>query len=479
MENNGKKPVLILASAMTVFITAGFLLVVNIGTSERKTQGIHYDLNSRGAETAAPTYFSDFERGARIIKNRSDRFMAGFFGGPAAVKPASGQAETARRNSPREEDEASYSYQRKSEEDDYPESGSDAGNSFWSGLGGREPAGSGSLGASFYSAGRQSAAGKNQLGSVGSVPPGRKGRDGVPRGVFGGAATREERAAAPKLYASLPGNNAPQKAGLNPGGLPEDGNASGGHGGRQLPKGGSVSNMPGQRAGANLDGASESMKSASQSDYNSKMSGGAGAAAPGTASSGGGVPAVSAPRQVSAGGNAEGSSAETGDAAEKTASDAGTGAEEWTYDATENHPDLLKTVLAEKLNGTDTKYVSELEAADSPDEKLLKADGTAGNLNNKDFSIPEPEDLNSLSEERKAELKKELHVFMAKVENKYGKMTDLYRTACALTPDVCKARGMTGSYLTMTTEKGATLVFGLKHVNGKWRLYTMDFKTRK
>jgi len=162
-------------------------------------------------------------------------------------------------------------------------------------------------------------------------------------------------------------------------------------------------------------------------------------------------------------------------ASKKTASEDGTD-DSWTYTPADDGSDLLAAVRKEKLNGLDKKYVSEQEASGSPDENLLRTKGMAMHFVTKSLSEPDPEDLNSLSENRKTELKKELHVFMAQVETQHGPMTDLNRTACTLTPDVCKTHEISGSYLTMTTKDGTKLTFGLKYVDTKWRLYTMDLK---
>jgi hypothetical protein len=206
------------------------------------------------------------------------------------------------------------------------------------------------------------------------------------------------------------------------------------------------------------------------------MSGGAAAVAAGGGSKGSGSSGsgsaggtVGTPEKVSTS-----TGTKAGDS-KKAASEDGAD-ESWAYTPADNSKDLLALVLKEKLNGGDSKYVTDQEAADAPDENLLKPKGMALDFPDKSLSEPDPEDLNNLSAIRKEELKKELHVFMAKVETQHGKMTDLYRTTCTLTPDVCKTHEISGSYLTMTTADGTKLVFGLKYADGKWRLYTVDFK---
>ena len=93
-----------------------------------------------------------------------------------------------------------------------------------------------------------------------------------------------------------------------------------------------------------------------------------------------------------------------------------------------------------------------------------------------DTGAADPKNFSNLSALRKKELRRELHAFLKKVENRYGKMTDIVFTSCGTTPDLCKQHELKQSYLTMTTAKGATLVLGLKYVNEKWRRYTVDFK---
>ena len=56
-------------------------------------------------------------------------------------------------------------------------------------------------------------------------------------------------------------------------------------------------------------------------------------------------------------------------------------------------------------------------------------------------------------------------------------MQDINYSSCGANPDVCQAHGLTANYLTMKTAKGATLVMGVKYVAGKWRRYTIDFKS--
>ena len=122
------------------------------------------------------------------------------------------------------------------------------------------------------------------------------------------------------------------------------------------------------------------------------------------------------------------------------------------------------------------KYVPEEKASGEPEEALLQAGAAAITDENQNASKTDPANFDDLSEERRKAMREEIHVFLKKVENKYGAMTDIYDTPCRLTPDLCKEHGISGNYLTMITAKGAKLVLGTKYLNGKWRRYTIDFK---
>ncbi|MDP2754969.1 MAG: hypothetical protein Q8P40_11360, partial [Nitrospirota bacterium] len=138
--------------------------------------------------------------------------------------------------------------------------------------------------------------------------------------------------------------------------------------------------------------------------------------------------------------------------------------------------DLLSLIVKERQNGADSKLVSDEDAAGEPDEALLVARALAPDKAEKTAQTPDPANFKALPEARKTELKKEAHTFLRLVENKYGKMNEIFRTSCSTTPDLCKEHEVSGSYLTMTTQKGAKLVLGFKYVEKRWRRYTIDFK---
>jgi hypothetical protein len=267
-------------------------------------------------------------------------------------------------------------------------------------------------------------------------------------------------------------------------------------------KGGTLSGMPGPRAPGSLDGVGESARSGSRGSYNSKMAGGAAAAA---AAAPGAVPSASKPKEVSAGGGGGSGSGDTsggGDAAPDAA--AGDKAGDNTEPAepkAEEAPDrsrffaaapenqsFLKTVVLERSKGAEVKYVTEEDAAGELDESLLKSGAALTEAPaEKDFlaarSAPDrkarakadPEQFSALSSERRKELKKEIHVFLKRIERRYGAMEDIVYTSCGAGRELCAEHGLTEGYLTMKTRTGAKLLLGLKYVDKKWRPYTVGF----
>jgi len=482
MQTNLKKPGVILAAALLVFFTGGFLLLVHIGASGRTAPARHYAPGYRGASVASSSYLEDFKRGGEIVKEKGETAFAGFFGGSAQDVPAYGRGAAAQRGGSREEEEsdpdgdAFERYYKKNYASSRGGSAS-AGQSSWAGMGGGGYASGG------YSGGGDTAT--SERGTDGKIPEKEEpaGEEAAGAAVpvpaagtgFGKPPSGLERAAAPKLQASLPGRNGPGSPGLNPGGGP--GSPAGGGGPY---KGGSLSGMPGQKTGVPLDGAAEGMKAGAQKNYDSKAAGGAsaGVAAAGGAggsSGGGSSPAASAPKDATAEAKAAASAAKTSTG---TATDEGGEAYEDYYPVKPSapEPDLLSLIVKERQNGADAKLVSDEDAAGEPEEYLLLARAVALDETEKAVLTPDPADLKKLPEARKKELKKEAHTFLRKVENKYGKMTEIFRTSCSTTPELCKEHEVKGSYLTMTTQKGAKLVMGFKYVEKRWRRYTMDFK---
>ncbi|MBI4349846.1 MAG: hypothetical protein HY550_00250 [Elusimicrobia bacterium] len=479
MRNNIKKPGLVLATALLVFFTGGFLLLVHIGASARTAPARPHGPAYRAPEPAVPpSYLEDFERGGGIVVRKGGTLFAGIFGGSAQAPAASGQTAAARYGAGRGEDpdqegDAFEEYYRKNYASKQGRAAADAPSSWTDGWGGSSSGGgSSSSGGGFDEGQSPPSSGKERKEAASGGGDTAGGPATVPDtgSGFGKPPTGEAKGAAPQLHASLPGKNSPENAGLNLGGGPAAQ-------GRQDYKGGNLSGMPGGKAGAALNGAEEGMKAGAQSSYNSKLSGGAAAA--GAAGAGGGsAPAASGPKETSAAGPSAKTGADAAKPGEKAAPGAETSGDAEFFQASPApaDEDLVRDVVAERRNGADSKFVTEEEAAGEPEENLLKPRSVTEDEPGKAAPAADPADLRALSPERKKELKKEVHTFLKRVENKYGKMTDIYRTPCSTTPDLCKEHEVSGSYLTMTTQKGAKLVLGFKYVEKRWRRYTMDFK---
>ncbi len=491
MESN--KPLFVLASAVTTFVAGGFLMVVHIGADSRETQDMHYNMNVRGAAPAAADYLGDFQRGKAEIKKKRDNFMSGFFGETpqAAALPGSSTASARKEAGP----EAG------------PGSGDDAferhySKNFPEGYGARAPAYSG--------AGSWSDGGGDSASSASGTPPepvlgfkrGHAG-DGLPsvsvvkelppaqNPSFGGPAAGPRSGAAPKLYASLPVNG----GGQGPASRPWDGGSIPPYSGSRTGKAGGLQALCGQASPGALDSADESGRSGADSGYNSKLSGGAASAA---ASSGGGkAPAASAPQSVSgsgASGAAGAAGSKTGPKAAAPSASGNTADKSFdVFSARDSRApesrSLLQSVVTDKLNGLDSKYVSAEEGAAAPEEKMLVSGAVSGgnpaaektasgaaDTRSAAAAGPDPEDLNSLSPERRKELKKGIHVFLKRVENKFGAMADISYTSCETTPAICSDKEITRGYLTMTTSSKAEIVLGLKYIKTRWRRYTVSFK---
>lgn len=483
MQNNLKKPGVILAAALLIFFTGGFLLLVHIGSSGRTAPARHYAPGYRGASVASSSYLEDLKRGGEIVKEKGETAFSGFFGGSSQEAPAYGRSAPAGGGAGREDEEDSdgnafEEYYRKNYASGRGGSAS-AGQSSWAGMGGGGSpyGGSGGGGDAETSAGAGDGGATRKGEPAGEDGPGAAAQAPAAGTGFGKPPSGLERAAAPGLQASLSGKNVPGKAGFDPGARP---GTSAGNGGSQAYKGGSLSGMPGQKAGVPLDGAAEGMKAGAQKNYDSKASGGAsaGVAAAGGAggsSGGGSSPAASGPKDATAEAKAAASAAKTSSG---TATDEGGDAYEDYYSAKPSapEPDLLSLIVKERQNGADSKLVPDEEAAGEPEEYLLLARAVALDEADKAVPAPDPANFKALSEARKTELKKEVHTFLRRVENKYGKMNEIFRTSCSTTPELCREHEVSGSYLTMTTQKGAKLVLGFKYVEKRWRRYTMDFK---
>jgi len=495
MDN--KKPVLLLALAITAFISGGFLLVVNVGMSGRKAQELHYDFGSfHGAAVAASSYFGDFERGGQILKKKSQDFMAGIFGGSAETSPASGDGVTAQRPPDQDaaagqdaEGDAFEQYYKKHYAKDYgngdsPDSG--PGPASWADVDGGGSATGGGPGGSVGAAQGSSRETPKKGADAAAASSGAEGMAAAARTGFGGPGPAGSLAAAPRMYASLPAKGGPANNGQDYGGQSGPGGDFPASGNNKPMKGGALSGMPGGKGGAaDLNGASEKMKSGGESSYKAQLAGGAKAAAAG----GKAAPAASAAQQVSADGKtADKAGAAAGSGSKSGADDPGTSGGGTVAGPLYQPPDtsaadgqdLVASVALDRQKGAEVKYLSAEDAKAAPDETLLKAGALAVPDVNKDAAAgpaaDDPADLASLPPERKEALKKEIHGFLKRVENKFGPMREIYATSCTATPELCKDHEVSGNYLTMTTDKGAKLVIGVKYVKGKWCRYTMDFK---
>ena len=480
-----KKPEAVLVLALLFFFVGGFLILVHIGVSGRKTQEISYGFSLRGASAAVSAYSGDFKRGWEVVKTKRAAFFENFFSGAAQAVPASGRAKAAQLAAGREgaaDDYGEGDAFNKSYRDNYARrygrsGGADGG--FQVDMSGGESSTDGGGGLNEIPA--QGASRKNTRKGADADAPVAPGLVPPPQGAaFGRPAAGGKSAAAARRYASLPGKNTPNNAAPNPGG---QFGVSAEYGGKQPRKGGGVSGMGGNNPGGALDGAAEGMKAGAQSSYNAKMSGGAKAAA----SSGGSAPAVSGSKDASAGGKAGAAAAKTADTAAAKDSETNYAVGEDYADYPAGDHDLLSSVAADKNKNRDFNYGTDLVKGLPDDAELIPGAvvGDSAGVDDKDSSVApadiDPADLTDLSVERSEELKKEIHTFLKKVENKHGKMNNdgVTRTSCDLTPEFCKENGVSGSYLTMTmgkAEKLVTLHLGMKYVKNKWRPYTIDLK---
>lgn len=480
-----------LGAALSVFLTGGFLLLVHIGASGRKAEGLTYGFGFRGATPAAAaatatTYLEDFKKGGEIVSRGAENYFGGFFGDSPQGDPSSDSAAAV---PPEEsgEDSGNDAFEKyyRSNYGSSAGKGGDSGAGSWADMGG------GGFSAS-SGGGGGGGGGSDPVSPLGSSgKSGKKGGDGEAASsgaAAAGSAPGAGRDPGFRPAGALPGKKGPETAGRDPGRLDTSVN----YGEFKPPKEGGSSGA-GKGSGLPLDGAAESMKAGAEKNYDSKASGGAagGVAAAGGAGGGAGgsgsAPAASGPKDATA--EAAGGAAAVGTSSAAATAEAG----EYTGDYSEfyawnsgkksgsDEKDLLAAVVTERRNGADAKFVSEEDAEAEPEEAQLKAGALAKEDPDKaadaeEEPVVDPVKLSALSGTRQNELKGEIHSFMKRVENRFGKMGDIYRTSCTAEPEVCKVHDVSGSYLTMTTDKGAKLVLGVKYVEGKWRRYTMDFK---
>jgi hypothetical protein len=184
--------------------------------------------------------------------------------------------------------------------------------------------------------------------------------------------------------------------------------------------------------------------------------------------------------------------------------------------------DLLQDIASEKRNGKEERYLRaappQLKSVGGPADpdldSLLKPrtvhPSPAPSLGDimphgvpKRAAVqehPDPERLEEVRGARREEIKTETHLFLHRLESRYGKMSDIQRVSCDSDRDTCREHGLRRAYLSMVTSTGAKLSLGFKRGDrgsrmnledgrggfspadtrepARWRLYTVDFKDR-
>ncbi|MGD9642283.1 MAG: hypothetical protein AB7V08_06025 [Elusimicrobiales bacterium] len=514
MEGKFIKPVHLVVFGMFIMTLAGFFTVMHVGASARRAERIQHGFAFRGAPGPEKSSFTgDFKRGGAIVAAQARNFAGGLFSASGNKPPARGAYTASTKRA------SIYDEERNGEpggadpfvefyEQNY---GRGAGASYsapaapwggsassWRGSGGSSTAGRGDDSpvdrAEAGSPAATAAEPEEEVSEAAETP-------GAP--VFGGPLGKGD--SPRQLQASLPPGAGPWQGLERPGELSGGGLApSGVKGG----KSGTLSGLPGRRDPGALDGAGESARSGSQGSYNSKMSGGAAAAA---AAAPGAVPEAAKPTEVSAdaggSGSGGGSGGDSGSGSGQAAEQSG----EKTADKPEGKPEtaqpkaeeynggagfyaapaedlaFLKTVALERSKGAEVKYVTEEDAAGELDEALLKSGAAvteapaeknfpgARSAPDRSKAKADPEKFSALSAERKKELKREIHVFLRRIERRYGALDDIVYTSCGAGRELCAEHGLTEGYITMKTREGAKLLLGLKYVDKKWRPYTVGF----
>ena len=471
---------MILAVGTLVVLLGGFLFFVSVGTNGRTAKSFASRINFHSFSARISGYYGGLKRGGASLKASADHFMTSFWEEPGGTAEAARNAEEAKR----EYGEQDWSSSDNGENGDGDSFGkyysknygggsgmdpsswvdnSEGGASFAGGSSGGSSAARPNSAPGGTPRSKQQAAAPARPFASASGTPGKPGPD--LRNGFGSPAGGSSKTSAQRQLASLPARSGSQGQALQyGGGMP----AAGGKSENRL------NGMSGSqaRSAGELDGAAERSSGGGRSSFNAKMSGGAGSV--GGGSSGGSVPAASSPANVSGGGSP--AAAGPGGASFSVsggAPDMGMGA---LYDAQDDDADLLKSVVSETQNGRDAKYLSPDDAKAAPDETMLKS-GAVAVADKKSAEVtPDPTNLTELSPERKLELKKSIHVFMKRIQNRFGAMADIKTTSCASTLDLCKEHGVTGDYLTMKTQNGYKLDLGVKYIKTQWRRYTIDFE---
>lgn len=451
---------------MLGLLTGSFLFVIHAGLRGLKVRPAHYDFHFSFAAAPANSGELRKEDVPIVIKSEPVPEKPSGMAVPPAISDAGPKPRDIGRNSG-VRDAVRESGKRPYASWNYQGGGGPSGS--WAGMDGNTSTG-------FQRARARRPAGKPQTG--GGTDNAAKAASARQAGS-GGFSSGARGAAVQKQFASLSGGNA---LGAGPGSVsgPGSGGARGDRDG-QLQKTGKLSGMSGGNGSRGaLNGASENMKAGAGGSFKGMTARGAAGpkAGGGGGGGGGGSPDPGSPKKASGDGKNGKDSDEAGSDDDDDDDEYYPGAKLKKSPSLiyliHREPDLVSYVVTEKLNGREVSYVSEEEAAGEPDEALLKPGAVSGGGNARDPG--DPENLASLSEERARALRKELHIFLKKVENKYGKTKDVHNIHCDSTPPLCAENGVSASYLTMTTEKGAKLVMGVKYVEKRWRLYTIDFK---
>ncbi|MDD2804802.1 MAG: hypothetical protein PHV33_04550 [Elusimicrobiales bacterium] len=510
---NTIQPSHMIALGLCAMLGASFFAVVHVGTAKRQVRGMEYGFGSRKAPEPPPEtgLAANFKRGAQTIADKAGGLVDDFFswGGdaPAAGPLTASAGQDAAGEGADEKDPFEDFYNRNYGKGD---GGSAAAGGGFSGASGGSW---GSSGSSWGSSG--GGGGDDGLPSGGGAPAAKvSAKGGAGEEADAGRAPRAGRPSVedasgdwvkyPGRKGGKPDGAGPQLASLPSGGSPDGPFSNPLNQGAKPGKGGSLSEMPGQKGAADLNGASEQARTGAEGSYNSKMSGGASAAAAAGASAagGGGVPAASAPKEV----GADGKGAASGDGAkeekkssESSGSSSDTSSKSSGYSAprpavttaaakppAEEEPDFLKTLMNERQKGAETDYIREEDAAAQPPATQLRSGALivppqqkrALAAGEEDPPVePDPEKFSKLSADRKKEIKTEVHTFLRQVENQYGGMTDILFTPCSKDKVVCADHGLKMGFITMHTAEGARVQLSLKYVDKKWVPYTVSFGT--
>lgn len=537
MNGIGKDPAFVLTLALGTFAVGGFVAVSHLGRTSEPVQmksgfSTRFAPEQPAAATAAPaSHIENFRRGTEVIKARAYAAASGFgfsFGGASAPRAATASASG----------NESWRRASSSSRGQYADGGpKDWASSYYKGPKGMSSGGSASWAASGSA---------SQTGASASAPWTASGSDAAGDAAAGeempevdaAAVARYARAqaspgaagqATSAMYASLPSRSG---SASSSGGYSQPAGAGNSFPSVEPGRPGTISGMRGGVSAADLGGMDEGMRSGSGGSYGAQMAGGAADVAAKVAAvpmpSGDAAKAVTPSGGSSSGGSSSGGSS-AGGSGGATGSSAGTTPAN-TPKSTGNNsqpevapvlyasaqtPDLLQEIASEKLNGRDDKYLRSAspelksmdDTADSGLDALLQprtvhpSPAPAGSEKSvaPAQTNPDPENLEEVRAARREAIKTETHLFLHKLESRYGKMSDIQRVSCYSDRDTCFNHRLRGSYMTMVTATGAKLALGFKRTDGgsrgdradgrrgfkrsdsgtrepaKWRLYTIDF----